>query len=77
MRGIGKTTGFSSNNCYVFSDWQIIIMRTEICKCFIPRRSPSQKTLLQNTDGDATGSGFERISGTAACPLGIAIHQLV
>ena len=49
-------------NCYVFSDWQIIIMRTEICKGFISRQSPSQETLLQNTDGDATGAEFKRIS---------------
>ena len=51
-------------------------MRTEVCKGFLPRRSPSQETLLQNTDGDATGAGFERNSGTAAYPLGIATHQL-
>ena len=52
-------------------------MRTEICKGFISRRSPSQETLLQNTDGDVTGAEFEKISGAAVCPLGIATHQLV
>ena len=59
-------------HCEVFSDWQIII----ICEGFIPRRIPSRETLLQNTDGDATGAGFERISGAAACPFGIETHQL-